>query len=408
MTESDPDTERLVALLAKRTLGADTLADRDWERILALARKHDLGPILYARLNERAMPPPRAIAAQLRDLYLASAARNTRLFHALGLILSAARDAAIPVIPLKGACLAEGVYANVALRPMADIDLLVRPAALPAALRLLGTLGYACGQPVDPAAAQAVSQDMPTMSRPGGPLVELHWTLVTPLCHADIHEPELEGLWRRARPATVAGVETLTLSPVDLLLHLCMHVSVHHRFNLITLRNFVDIAEACRRYESEMEWDEAVARANQWRVGTGVRMALDLAAEWTDLRIPSRALAGLGGGPVDGGVMAWAKHKVLNGTPAGLESAISRLEGKTRPAGKLGAIRDVLFLPRAVMCRLYPAPADSWRILAYYPVRWTDLWVRYRRALWKLATRDQESVADVREEARLRECLGWK
>ena len=71
-------------------------------------------------------------------------------------------------------------------------------------------------------------------------------------------------------------------------------------------------------------------------------------------------------------------------------------------------MRDALFMPRGVMARLYPAPADSWRILAYYPVRWKDLWVRYRGALWKLATRKREFVEEARNEARLRKYLGWK
>jgi len=68
------------------------------------------------------------------------------------------------------------------------------------------------------------------MRRPGGAMVELHWTLVTPLCGARIDEHELAGLWERSVPATIAGAPSRALAAEDLLLHLCMHVSVHHRF----------------------------------------------------------------------------------------------------------------------------------------------------------------------------------
>ena len=60
------------------------------------------------------------------------------------------------------------------------------------------------------------------------------------------------------------------------------------------------------------------------------------------------------------------------------------------------------------MARMYPSPSWSWALLACYPTRWKDLWVRYRGVLWKLATRDREFVADAQKEARLREYLGWR
>ena len=102
-----------------------------------------------------------------------------------------------PVIPLKGAFLAEAVYGDIALRPMADFDLLVKPPDLPRAVEILRQLGYESEQPFDPAAQRAGFQDMPPMRRPGGAVVELHWTLVTPLCGARIDERELAGIGDR-------------------------------------------------------------------------------------------------------------------------------------------------------------------------------------------------------------------
>src|SRR5690349_18102423 len=54
---------------------------------------------------------------------------------------SAAR-AGIAVAPLKGSLLATGYYAEPGLRPMNDLDLLVRPADEPRMLELLAGLGY--------------------------------------------------------------------------------------------------------------------------------------------------------------------------------------------------------------------------------------------------------------------------
>jgi len=408
MSKVNKDGERLLALLAGRSLASVGLASAEWQLVVARALQHDVAPWLYSRLKARFVVPPQSIVEQLREIYLASAARNMGLLHELGKILRAFQAAGIPVIPLKGACLAERVYGDIALRPMADIDLLVRPDDLVQSVGMLRTLGYDSDQPFDPIAAKTGFQDMPPMSKPGSFPVEVHWTLVTPLCHANLHEDELEKLWSRATPGTIAGVEALLLSPTDLLLHLCMHMSVHHRFNGISLRNIIDVAEVCRHYESELNWTDFAARADRWEVAGGVHIALQLATEWTDCAVSSDALAELAGAPADDAMMGWVKHKVLNGTPATLNSQVARLEGSTGAAGKLGAIRDAILLPRAVMARIYPAPADSWRIMTYYPIRLKDLFVRYHRVLWKLATRDTEFVADAQNEARLREYLGWR
>jgi hypothetical protein len=106
--------------------------------------------------------------------------------------------------------------------------------------------------------------------------------------------------------------------------------------------------------------------------------------------------------------MTWVKHKVLRGTPMTLNSGVGRLESGSGVTGRLRTLCDALFLPRTVMARLYPAPASSWRIFAYYPVRAKGLWVRYRQTLWKLVTRDRQFVADAQKEARLRAYLGWQ
>ena len=173
--------------------------------MLTVAARHGLSPLVYPRVRGAVEAAPSAFVRELRERYLSSAAANMRLLHELGVILRTLRAADVPVIPLKGACLAEAVYGDIALRPMADLDLLVKPADLPRALEALRQLGYESDQPFDPGAQQAEFHDMPPMRKAGCVLVELHWTLVTPRCNARIGQAELEGIWSRAVAATVAG-----------------------------------------------------------------------------------------------------------------------------------------------------------------------------------------------------------
>ena len=173
------------------------------------------------------------------------------------------------------------------------------------------------------------------------------------------------------------------------------------------LQSFVDIAEVARHYDGRLDWRELAGRANAWRVANGVRMALLLAQEWTDLRVPADVWAQLDGERPDEQTLEWARHKVLEGRPTELVNEFARLESDGGATGRLAALRTAAFPPRAVLARLYGVPGDSWRILAWYPYRIWDLWSRYRGALWKLLRRDSMFVDDTRREARLREYLGW-
>ena len=87
-------------------------------------------------------------------------------------------------------------------------------------------------------------------------------------------------------------------------------------------------------------------------------------------------------------------------------SDVARL-GKARIADKAAALRDTLFLSRKAMAAMYHVPADSWRILCYYPVRFKDLWMRYSQVVGQLLRRDKTLITEARQEAHLRDYLGY-
>ena len=63
--------------------------------------------MVYSRLKSMGIAAPEAIVERLEDVYLSNAAQNLRLFHQLAGVLQALRAGGVPVIPLKGAGLAE-------------------------------------------------------------------------------------------------------------------------------------------------------------------------------------------------------------------------------------------------------------------------------------------------------------
>src|SRR5690606_10977914 len=132
-------------------------------------------------------------------------------------------------IVLKGVGLAHTVYENIALRPMADVGLLVRRYNALDALDVLRECGY---QPdrdeIMPAAVLAYENELFLRKRERLEWhLELHWGLFdSPYYQA--WQPE-SALWATAAPLTVEGAPTRVLSTEMMLLHLCGHLALHHR-----------------------------------------------------------------------------------------------------------------------------------------------------------------------------------
>src|SRR5262249_48603567 len=127
----------------------------------------------------------------------------------------------VEVLLLKGAALLAGLLPDFSLRPMDDVDLLVRRAQLGMALPLMIRHGY---RPAAGAPLATVTQ----FDGPGSPFVNnrgdevaLHWHAL----HADLRPEADAGFWQGARLGSLFGTAILVPHPADLLLQVCAHAS---------------------------------------------------------------------------------------------------------------------------------------------------------------------------------------
>lgn len=386
-------------------------SDLDWERFLNDATHHGVAPLVYSTLKraaDRGTVPP-AVMELLARLYYQQAAVNGHLYAELRKILEACARAGIPVLVLKGAAIAERVYGNIALRPMRDLDLLVRRNDLEATDHLLRGLGHVPDESNQSAAwYRDHHHHLALYGAPDGrAAVELHHHIVAPTPPVPI---PIEDLWRRARPTT-AGVGALALCPEDLLLHLCLHASLNHQFSL-GLRPICDIAQTVRYYGDEIDWEQVRHRAGQWAVGKYVYLTLRLARDLVDATVPEELLDSLQPEGFNPYVIVWARAQIFAVEPRilPLSANLAQLRGPKRLRDK-GALllRSAVPSPK-VMARLYPASPDSKRIYLYYPVRWRDLLWQYGRSAWRLLWRDDAMMLLAERENQktaLRQWLAW-
>jgi hypothetical protein len=239
-----------------------------WPAVAAVAEAEGLAPALafgLARRPDAAVPP--AVSARLTARFTAARARHVVMSRHLGVLLRALAGAGIPVIPLKGEYLADAVYPHPALRPMSDIDVLVRRGDRLRVDDMLRGLGYRRGTDAHSWAFDLAYDGATFYDGPGGARVDVHWRLLNDPRYAWNHR-EAEAVWDRAVPVTLAGGPALALEVEDLVLSLATHLAVHH--GLSGLVWYWDLALVVTRWPSALDGDRLLARAERW----GVRRAL--------------------------------------------------------------------------------------------------------------------------------------
>jgi hypothetical protein len=132
-------TETLATELASPTEVAPSWSDYEWRIAQAVAAMHGASPLLSRRLRWRG---PDGWVRFLAEQRSHTATRHARIEELLRLIDQHARNAGIAIVALKGVALHAMALYESGDRPMADIDLLVRPDDANSAVRMLEALGF--------------------------------------------------------------------------------------------------------------------------------------------------------------------------------------------------------------------------------------------------------------------------
>jgi hypothetical protein len=257
-------------------------SEEEWEALLEEAGRHGLVPLLFQALKAYYPDPqiPPQIQERMRSIYYNSAARNMRLYKQLEGLLNKFTTGKIPVIVLKGAYLAWTVYPNMALRPMVDVDLLVRYEDFTQVHRLLLEDGYSTAQDV------LWPRQLPLYSRNGHMPIEIHSHLKS-LPAAD--NVDIKSLWDRAEIIKIDKTEAYALCPEDLFLHLSLHACIQHNFENGLLA-CLDTAAFVNHYNGKLNWDTVWNRAEEWGIERAVYLMLAITEKLIGLPLPEEIL----------------------------------------------------------------------------------------------------------------------
>lgn len=383
------------------------LSQDGWERLIQQATRHGVASFVYKRFIS--MGPctniPTWVMQRLREISLRTALQNLRLYHELSEVLRALQQEAIPVIVLKGAFLAEIVYGERWLRPMVDVDLLVRSADLSRVETKLLEAGFSPLKLPSLRVEYEAHHHLHPFMKSGELRIEVHSAIERPSIPFNIDTDEL---WKRAQPAIIGGVNALALSPEDLLLHLCLHASFTHKFRL-GLRSVYDISETLRHYGDAIDWEQVSRRAGEWRIEKYVYLTLRLTQELMEVTVPEEALSLLRPNGFDPQVIVWARGQIFaeENADLSLPPNLAQLWGSKRLREKAALVLKRVFPSPEVMARMYPVSIDSNRIYLYYPTRWKDLLTEYGHLAWRLVRRDKTTMDKARQENQKTALRNW-
>jgi hypothetical protein len=373
------------------------LTAAEWATVIEQARLHGVLPSLYWQIRNFAghLTLPVDGLQELRTGFLNTAARNLLLYRELAAILGPFQLRGIPVILLKGLHLAKFVYPEPALRPMADIDLLLRPDDLSQAAQILQDMGYNAGREFELGRAVRKHQHIPPLYQPGKAPVELHWNIATPGSPLQV---DLDGLWSRAQPAEIAGFSTLVLSPEDLLLHLSLHL-LQDEF-IGGLRRLYDIAALASFFDRRLDWELASRRSADWGCRKSLFLVLHLASTLLNAPVPATVLGQLRPTDFTPQIEALARRRALSVRPAEpeLHPDLARLRRRRPLSVKTGALLGALFPYPEYVAAKYSLPPGSRKVYFYYLVRLKDLARRYGWQLWRVLRSEEEAAALAQRE----------
>ena len=219
-------------------------------------------PLLYRNLQRAGVDDP--LLPRLKGVYRQVWFRNQLILGHGQRALRALADAGIPAIALKGAALVQTVYAQPALRPMEDYDLLVPRDQFARAVKVLLDGAWEFQPPLADPEPHFVFQHAVGFRRDGGGELDLHWTAM--------------GLARDGFPST-DGV----LAPADQLLQICTHAT---RFNpdIPPIRWVADAYLLLAR--GSFPWDEMVELARERGLSLVMLRSLEYLRDGLEMSVP--------------------------------------------------------------------------------------------------------------------------
>ena len=241
------------ASLAQR-LPAEVSAVPSFEELAIAAEQHGMEPLVLAHIKRAGLAIPAEIVARLQARRMQHAHATAVRTRVVADVAGAMAQTGVPFLVLKGAALAHLVYDDPRLRPMRDVDLLVRKTDARRALDVLIRCGFRPGTAIVPSHHHHL-QGMEKTLKGATVTIELHHELMvrTPF----IKRCGYDDLICRSQPFDWGGLTCRTLGREDMLWHVYAHAFVINtlRPGAIRLLSVADLVHTTEAWIDQIDWE---------------------------------------------------------------------------------------------------------------------------------------------------------
>lgn len=344
-----------------------------WEAARWAIQVHGLAPLLYTCLHRSlawdALAP--SLQHYLAEQQQTNTQRMALMLAELGSVLRAAEAAGIPAVPLKGSIMATQYYPDPALRPMADLDLLVHPADATRMDVLLRDVGYQLDETTDhhrcyvrvETGSRPVFTDGEHIDNPRK--LELHSSVTEQF--GSIGCDMTATIWANCRPARFGTATALLIEPATLLQHLLIHTGMDLVACKARLIRSYDLPLVAARMNDE-DWQTLLQNARRSGEERLYYAALAVATRYLGPFAPEPVLAALAAGTAPR-LRAYLERTTLsqlsfcNPLPSTLADKLSWYRSRRE---QIGALRAMVLPPHREMRHAYPELDHPARLLLAY------------------------------------------
>ncbi len=346
-----------------------------WNGITRYYCDNGLAGFALQALGNLEIAIPDCLRAELKTASSRTAASNLHLEARFGEVARTFNQAGIDILALKGCVLTRQVYKRCDLRPMVDIDVMLRPEEALEGCRLFERMGYSKG-------ADLLRPDFfPRFYYE----VEYHSNEQLPV-KFDVHARPFragryrtiipdDGFWHGAVRMNVGPGWVLVPSPERMLVHLCCHAALHGASRPLWL---LDIKYYARTL-TQIQWNDFLQLARRWNLAHPVLFAFKRAEAMFGRIVPGDIAEELECLPV-----SWKDRLTLWQAPRDAEHPLCHLAVDVIVGGglrdRLAYLAAVAFPQRSHMRSIYPVSHPGWLICAHM-WRVTRIPVRYLSSL---------------------------
>lgn len=255
-------------------------APADWSELAPAATRHGLQGLL-ARCLRGSETVPRGFQVNLQAAAVRLMAQRENHVRTTAEAVAALATRDIVPVVLKGPSLAERYYPDPGTRPYGDVDLLVPPRDLRAAVDAFETAGFELGDRNWDLLVSDLRGQVHLL-RPHLSPIELHWHVVNGTRQRRTLGVTTDAFQELAVPWAIAGRACRALAPEVEIPYLCLHAALHGASNALWL---VDVGMIARR--AAVDWDAVVRHLDQWKMRRSGLLVLDLVRRWVDPSIPA-------------------------------------------------------------------------------------------------------------------------